>query len=157
MIKTFFLHGLESSGKGTKGQFFASNYPKIKCPDFTGNLDNRLQQLESMSKGYRELQFVGSSFGGLMAVCFALNCPQKVKKLILLAPALNFGGFTPPARKILVPTYVVIGKNDNVTPVDPVIQLAEATFSDLTVEIVNDDHMLHKTFEKLAWDKLIGG
>ena len=35
---TYFLHGLDSSGSGTKGRFFALNFPHVVCPDFAGPL-----------------------------------------------------------------------------------------------------------------------
>jgi len=151
----FFLHGLDSSGRGTKGRFFAENYPFVKCPDFTGSLQNRLLQLENICGGSSELTFIGSSFGGLMATCFAMEHPLQVKNLYLLAPALNFPDFTPPAQKISVNTTIVIGEFDEVTPADPVLKLAGQTFTNLEVEVVADDHFLHKTFTLLDWAKLL--
>ncbi len=152
---TFFLHGYESSGKGTKGQFFNHNFPFIHCPDFQGTLQNRLDLLQSLCKGQCPLTFVGSSYGGLMATCYSLNQPARIRQLILLAPALNFENFKPPEQPLTIPTLLIIGKNDTITPADRVVPLAEATFSDLNIHLVDDDHMLHKTFSQLDWQSLL--
>lgn len=154
-MTTYFLHGLDSSGQGTKGTYFSSNFPHIHCPDFTGELHDRLSQFSALSKETSQLTLIGSSFGGLMATCFAIEHPERIKQLILLAPALNFSGFTPPAQPIGVPTLLVIGNRDDVTPPDPVLPLARSTFSQLEERLVDDDHMLHTTFHKLPWQELL--
>lgn len=151
----FFLHGLESSGNGTKGRFLGKRFPHILRPDFTGVLQERLASLQEMCEDKNELIFIGSSYGGLMGSCFAKNSPEKVQRLILLAPALNFEGYEPPEQKLNIPALVVIGKHDDVTPIDPVLPLAEQTFSNLTTWISDDDHMLHNTFQHLDWEKLL--
>ncbi len=154
---TYFLHGLDSSGSGTKGRFFARNFPHVVCPDFAGTLADRLHQLEKLVEDGEQLILVGSSFGGLMATCFALAHPEKTARLILLAPALNFAEYRPPAQLLTTPTFLLIGKNDTVTPVDLVVPLAKATFTDLQVRIADDDHLLHATFAQLDWQKLLSG
>jgi pimeloyl-ACP methyl ester carboxylesterase len=155
MPNSYFLHGLESSGRGTKGRFFAEFFPEIIRPDFTGSLAKRLLELKHYCRKQNDLLFIGSSYGGLMATHFAIQFPTKIRRLILLAPALNFEGFTPPLKKLDIPTTVIIGKNDEVTPVDPVISLARQTYATISVEIVADDHMLHNTFKSMDWKKLL--
>lgn len=154
---TYFLHGLDSSGSGTKGRFFARNFPHVVCPDFTGTLPDRLQQLAKLVDDQRQLLLIGSSFGGLMATCFALAHPEKMARLILLAPALNFAGYRPPAKVLPTPTFLLIGQKDTVTPVDLVVPLAKSTFADLHLRIADDDHLLHAIFPQLDWQKLLGG
>lgn len=151
----YFLHGLESSGNGTKGIFFREKFPHIKRPDFDGDLTARLEQLEKLCAGEKKITLIGSSFGGLMAGCFTENNRERVARLILMAPALNFADYTPPLRPIDVPTLLLIGKRDEVTPRDPVVRLAQTTFSHLTVWISDDDHMLHNSFSRLDWKKLL--
>jgi pimeloyl-ACP methyl ester carboxylesterase len=159
MLKTttYFLHGLESSGKGTKGRFFAQNFPQVICPNFEGTLSNRLRQLQTLCKNQQQLILIGSSFGGLMATCFATEHPEKINRLILLAPALNFETYQPPAAPLKIPTLIIIGKHDTVTPAALVSPLAEATFTDLELHIEDDDHMLHDTFHHLDWQNLLTG
>ncbi|MCP4342269.1 MAG: alpha/beta hydrolase [Desulfobulbaceae bacterium] len=153
----YFLHGLDSSGKGTKGRFFAKNFPQVVCPDFEGTLPNRLLQLEALCKNQQQLTLIGSSFGGLMATCYATKHPEKITRLVLLAPALNFEAYQPPAEPLQIPTLIIIGKHDTVTPAALVAPLAEATFADLEIRIEHDDHMLHSTFHHLDWQKIFVG
>ncbi len=155
MTTTIFLHGLESSGKGTKGSFLAFHFPQILCPDFFGSLDARLNQLSVLCGGKEDLVLIGSSFGGLMACCYAIANPDKVKRLVLMAPALNFEGFTPPEKTLDIPTLLVIGEDDEITPPLLVLPKAEKTFSNLEVILADDDHMLHNTFRELYWNEII--
>jgi pimeloyl-ACP methyl ester carboxylesterase len=155
-MKKIFLHGLDSSGNGTKGRFFKTNFPNVLVPDFSGNLDERLDQLETLCRGEDTLLLVGSSFGGLMAACFAAEHRERVSKLILLAPALNFPGYRLPREKIDIPTYLLIGTGDIVTPAAVVVPLARKSFGDLVVDLVDEDHLLHQACTALDWPKLLG-
>ncbi len=118
MGEIFFLHGLDSSGKGTKGQWFARHFPEVRIPDFQGDLATRLNALEALCQGCDDLLLVGSSFGGLMATCFAIQHPSRCRSLVLLAPALDFPEFSPPEEKIATPTSLIVGNRDTVTPPD---------------------------------------
>jgi len=152
---TFFLHGLDSSGQGTKGRFFAEHFPHIHCPDFHGTLAKRLAQLTDLCQGLTSLTLIGSSFGGLMATCYAIDFPEKVGRLILLAPALNYGEYHPPPEKLSIPTLLVIGNNDTVTPPALVVPLAQQSFADLDIHLEDDDHLLNTTFPAMAWHELL--
>ncbi len=151
----FFLHGLDSSGQGNKGRFFAEHFPHLHCPNFAGTLADRLHHLTELCQGLSNLILIGSSFGGLMATCYASDFPAHVARLILLAPALNYWEFCPPSEKLQVPTLLVIGRNDTVTPPTQVLPLARQTFVNLEVHEEEDDHMLHKTFVTMAWHELL--
>ncbi len=155
MGEIFFLHGLDSSGKGTKGQWFARHFPEVRIPDFQGDLATRLNALEDLCHGCDDLLLVGSSFGGLMATCFAIQHPSRCRSLVLLAPALNFPEFSPPEEKIATPTILIIGNRDTVTPPDKVLPLAEKSFSQLQIFSYDDDHMLHNCFGQLDWRHLL--
>lgn len=124
-------------------------------PDFNGTLSERMDMLYQLIAGYPDLIAVGSSFGGLMAAQLAIENPDQVKRLILLAPALNFHEYQIPSRKVECETLVVIGKDDVVTPPDIVVPAAEATFSHLQISIVADDHLLHDTYRELDWKSLL--
>ncbi len=154
----YFLHGLDSSGSGTKGRFFARNFPDVFCPDFTGPLTERLRRLEELCRNRQQIILIGSSYGGLMATCYAISKPPgKVAGLILLAPALNYEDYRPPSHPLQIPTLLVIGKHDAVTPPAAVIPLAQGTFTNLEIRLEEDDHMLHNTFQHLNWLKLLTG
>ncbi len=155
MVTRIFLHGLDSSGSGTKGTFFSARHPDMMRPDFHGALHERLQQLYGLVGEATDLVVVGSSFGGLMAACLAFDHPEKTRRLILLAPALNFHEYRIPKQPTEVETALIIGSDDVVTPPDLVVPAAVASFSNLTIDIVNDDHLLHDTYQNLDWDYLL--
>ncbi len=154
-MEYFFLHGLDSSSRGTKGRFFREHFPFFTIPDFEGDLEERLARLEACCLGEEELVLVGSSFGGLMAACFAIAHESRVKKLILLAPALNFPGYDVPEKKIDTPVYLLIGSRDTVTPKETVLPLARKSFANLEVNLVDEDHLLHRSFASLDWPALL--
>jgi pimeloyl-ACP methyl ester carboxylesterase len=158
-MQHYFLHGLDSSSDGTKGKFFKSNFPDVIVPDFAGSLEIRLQKLENLCNvqdGDDEpVVLVGSSFGGLMAACFAVRHPKRTARLILMAPALNFPGLEIPAAQITAPTYLLIGSRDPVTPAKRVIPIAKQMFAHLEINLVDEDHLLHQSFPTLDWQKLL--
>ena len=157
-MTSVFLHGLDSSSKGTKATFFKKNFPDMMVPDFVGDLAQRMAMLERLLTGVSDMILVGSSFGGLMAANFALQHERRVRKLVLLAPALNFPGFSNyTGRRIATPVWLFIGSNDTVTPADLVLPAARRVFTDLHAKTVNDDHQLTATFEKLDWHALLNG
>lgn len=155
MTTGIFLHGLDSSGSGTKGTYFSKRFPDMLRPDFSGTLQERMDQLFPLISGYADIIAVGSSFGGLMAARLAMERPEQVKRLVLLAPALNFHEYHIPELKVDTETLVVIGEHDDVTPPSIVIPAAEKTFSKLQIEVVDDDHLLHNTYRNLDWDTLM--
>ena len=153
---TFFLHGLESSSQGNKGRWFQKQFPQMIIRDYQGSLNERMKILDKLCRAYEQLVLVGSSFGGLMAVNYAMLHPEKCEKLILLAPALNFDGFVLPKEKLKIPTLLIIGEDDTVTPADVVLPLAEKCFTNLKITLCNDDHMLASVFRTLGWHRMIG-
>lgn len=150
-----FLHGLDSSRQGVKAQWFARHFPAMLMQDYHGSLEERLRQLETQCRGLSRLVLVGSSFGGLMATCHAIRHPEQCERLILLAPALNFAEFVPPQEKLCLPTRIIIGTEDVVTPPALVLPMAERTFAAAEVDLVDDDHMLRRSFPQLDWQALL--
>ncbi|HOF74682.1 MAG: alpha/beta fold hydrolase, partial [Pseudomonadota bacterium] len=92
-VTRVFIHGLESSSRGTKGVFFRDRYPDMIIEDFGGPLEARMKQLDGLLAGLRDLCLVGSSFGGLMAAIYACENEPRVRKVVLLAPALHVPDF----------------------------------------------------------------
>lgn len=153
-----FLHGLESSSRGAKATFLRGLYPEMVIPDFKGSLSERLESLYAILEGHNNLLITGSSFGGLMATIFAMQNTDAVKRLVLLAPALNFPEFLKyTQRQINTPTRIIIGRSDTVTPAELVIPMAGKIFTDLHYDEVEDDHLLGRTFRKLDWNSLLAG
>ncbi len=154
MTTLYFLHGLDSSGRGTKGTYLKKHFPNINCPDFSGTLADRLDRFYELCRDQNDLVLVGSSYGGLMAACHAMKFPQQVARIVLLAPALNYESFEPPEIKLAIPTLLVMGKDDDVCPPVLIEPLAQKTFSRLETILADDDHMLHNTFQNLPWSDL---
>lgn len=124
-------------------------------PDFEGDIDERMERLAHLLSDKKNLFLVGSSFGGLMGALFALKHPEQVQKLILLAPALCFGKFRlPDSKAIDVPVVIYHGTRDEVVSLEPVREIARTVFSDLRFHVVDDDHLLYKTFQIIDWDSL---
>ncbi|MDO9559463.1 MAG: alpha/beta fold hydrolase [Syntrophales bacterium] len=124
--------------------------------DFTGPLDRRMDRLNHLLKNKTDLVLVGSSYGGLMAAIYACRNPQTVRKLILLAPALDLTDFQPYlTRRHDIPVVLYHGRLDDVVPPEAVQIIARKVFSNLDYHAVDDDHSLHDTFSGMAWDELL--
>jgi pimeloyl-ACP methyl ester carboxylesterase len=156
MSLRIFIHGLESNNQGTKAVYFREKFPGMLTPNFPGPLGERMAKLRDILSGQSNIIMVGSSFGGLMASIFAMENEPGVSRLILLAPAINLMEFTPYCeRKILMPVHIYHGRQDEVIPIGDVQRVASQVFSNRTFHAVDDDHYLHKTFEKIEWDTLL--
>lgn len=155
-ITRAFIHGLESSGSGTKGIYFREHYPDMIVEDYSGSFRERMSKLEEVLRGRNNLILTGSSFGGLMAATYACRHEARVLKLILLAPALHLH-FYAPYRNITLkmPVAVYHGIQDDVVPLNAVRKTAERVFPNHTFHAVEDDHSLHRTFHTLDWDSLL--
>ncbi len=155
-ITRVFIHGLDSSSRGTKGTFFRARYPGMLMEDFTGPLEARMAQLTAGLAGRDGLILVGSSYGGLMAALFACGSAARVRRLVLLAPALGHADFTPwYASPLRIPVFLYHGRFDTVVPPEPTRQIAERLFARLESHLVDDDHDLHRVFPTLEWDRLL--
>lgn len=148
-----FIHGLDSSSRGTKGTFFRGRYPKMLIPDFSGPLEERMARLEQHLEGINNLILVGSSYGGLMAALYACKNETRTRRLILLAPALGHGDFSACEGKPLdLPVILYHGRQDIVVPPEETRRIAERLFRNLESHLVDDDHNLHLVFPTLDWD-----
>ena len=124
-----FIHGLESSGQGTKGAFFRKRYSDMIIEDYPGSLEDRMTKLRRILSGKRNIVLVGSSYGGLMAAMYACDNEHQIKRLILLAPALNLEEFKPYLnREIKAPVTLYHGSRDDVVPMKPVHGIASKVF-----------------------------
>jgi len=151
-----FIHGQESSSKGTKGLFFKEHFPEMILPDFTGALEERMSQLNEILAGKTDIIIVGSSLGGLMGALYAFQNKDRMKKLILLAPALNLPEFNSYREQTLsVPVYVFHGKNDELIPAQRIEEIAEAVFPNGIFTLLDDDHRLSKKFTSIDWPQLL--
>lgn len=156
MINRVFIHGLESSSQGEKGQYFHERYPDMLIEDYEGPFEARMDKLTRLLKGKENLILVGSSYGGLMAAVYACENQDRVKKLILLAPALilpQFGSYQ--QTRLTLPVVLYHGKQDTIVPPAATRKIAEDVFTNLFYYAVTDDHSLHGHFERMPWDCLL--
>ncbi len=151
-----FIHGLDSSNQGTKARFFRERFPDMIIPNFPGSLEERMEKLQTELEGKSDIILVGSSFGGLMATLFAMEQEDRVKRMVLLAPALLMMDQTPyEPRPVSVPVWIYHGTDDELLPADETGRWAERWFKELKFQLVKDDHMLHKTFQEIPWHELL--
>jgi len=101
-MHVLYLHGFASSGQSSKAAFFAARLaprgvrlqaPDLNEPDFSTLTISRMvaqvgAAIDATGKG--PVALIGSSLGGFVAVQAALACPR-IARLVLLAPALDFG------------------------------------------------------------------
>ncbi|MBN2568214.1 MAG: alpha/beta fold hydrolase [Deltaproteobacteria bacterium] len=155
-LTRIFIHGLESSSKGTKGVFFRETYPGMIVEDYPGSLEKRMEKLNRLLTGRNDIILAGSSFGGLMAAIYACENEDRVRKVILLAPALHLEDFHPYLGKRLnMPAVVFHGTRDEVVPLSLVRRITENIFKNITYNVVDDDHPLRETFLSYDWDNLL--
>lgn len=103
-MEVFYLHGFASSARSSKASFFAAklaargiplHLPDLNEPDFSTLTITRMIALVVAAidaTGDAPVALMGSSLGGFVAVQAALQRPARVQRLVLLAPALDFGG-----------------------------------------------------------------
>ncbi|MFX0071765.1 MAG: alpha/beta fold hydrolase [Candidatus Hermodarchaeota archaeon] len=166
MANIIFVHGLESSGKGFKGNLFRKVLPGILTPDFTPFsteisykvlLKKRMLELFSILDSKQNWIIIGSSFGGLMGALYTCKYQSKVSRLILLAPLLATSLLNPKNFvSVDVPVIVFHGRYDQIVPYKPTEKRARELFNNLEYNIVNDDHMLHLTVQTINWLKITG-
>lgn len=103
-MHVFYLHGFASSARSSKAAFFGGRLrelgvqlhtPDFNEPDFstltiTRMIDRVVSEIDRLADVPAVL--IGSSLGGFVAVQVALARSGRVGRLVLLAPALDFGG-----------------------------------------------------------------
>ncbi len=102
-MQVLYLHGFASSPQSSKATFLWRKFaergvrmlvPDLNEPDFsTLTITRMLQQVEkALASAEGSFVVVGSSLGGFVAVQAALRYADRVSRLVLLAPALDFDG-----------------------------------------------------------------
>ena len=99
-----YLHGFGSNSDSKKGKHLERMFagfgielllPDLNRPSFTRLSPNTvLTDLESIlgrDASEPRLRLIGSSLGGWLAALFAQRHPQRVDRLVLIAPAFDFG------------------------------------------------------------------
>jgi uncharacterized protein len=103
-MRVFYLHGFASSARSSKAAFFSSRLAasgiSLETPDFNEPDFSTLTITRMVNQVGREIDrrqpdpvvLIGSSLGAFVAVHVAVQRPRLVDRLVLLAPALDFGG-----------------------------------------------------------------
>jgi uncharacterized protein len=102
-MQVLYLHGFASSPQSSKATFLSRKFtergirvivPDLNEPDFsTLTVTRMLQQVEQdLATVEGPIVVVGSSLGGFVAVQAALRHPDRITRVVLLAPALDFDG-----------------------------------------------------------------
>jgi uncharacterized protein len=97
-----FLHGFASSSLSNKATYLGERLrakgiefhaPDLNLPDFTTLTVTRMleQTYALVETSKTPVTLIGSSLGGLVAVNAVVKWPDRIEKLVLLAPALDFG------------------------------------------------------------------
>jgi len=132
-----FAHGKEGSPNGKKATFLREHFDAI-TPDLHGKpLAEQVEILNNLIIENEDCLIVGSSMGGAACTLAALKTPPK--KMLLLAPALNYA-----ECKIGIPvgfeTRIVHGTNDDIIPHKVSEEASEVSGAHLT--LVDDCHRL---------------
>ena len=150
-----FIHGLYGTSRGVKATLLRERYPHIVIPDFRGDLETRMEKLEGVLSPKTGWLIIGSSFGGLMGALYAFRHPERVRKLVLFAPAIIWGDF--PETPLDLPVVIIHGRQDEIVPLEKTRDLAARLFTRLDFRVVDDDHGLYKTVHALDWDEVLFG
>ncbi|GLR62791.1 YqiA/YcfP family alpha/beta fold hydrolase [Marinospirillum insulare] len=150
MIQVYFSHGLESGPDGSKIQAmkevvkgFANMNAQVL--DYRGTRDpaERLKQLDARLEQDQvtdeHLILVGSSMGSWVSAQVVSQRP--ILGCFLLAPAFALPGYPNPRPQLQAQQAEVFhGWEDEVVPVEPVIQLCQE--QQLRLHLLKDDHRL---------------
>lgn len=150
-----FCHGLESGPHGRKYRALCAAGLEVQAPDCRGmNLAARVDLLLQVLAGAPSALLVGSSYGGLAALCAALLHRERggsVHALVLCAPALWRS--EPPADRLVLrapaPTVILHGRRDEVVPVT-LSQRFAADHPEVELIEVDNDHGLAGSLELLV-------
>lgn len=142
MPQLYFFHGLESGPHGQKYHLLKNEFPELESPDFQGmDLEQRLVKAEELTRGQHGLVLVGSSFGGLLAARLYSLYSERIRGLILLAPAVHTAEGdkveTLPGQQRV---RVIHGNADEIVPYDKVVAFCKRFGIPLIT--VADEHRL---------------
>jgi len=152
-----FFHGLDSSPQGTKAGLFKKTYPECWIPELPPDIYRRV---EIAAAGIKEpTLIIGSSLGGLTAVMYAMQHPDMVEGMVLMAPAVGctdqslLAGHKTLTESLYIPkgipTVIVAGLRDELIPISDIRKMAARSPDRKSIQIheVDDDHTLHGSIE----------
>lgn len=100
MANILYLHGFASSPRSRKAQWFRERLqsagerieaPDLENGDFRGLTISGMLEVVKAAAAEDTVTLMGSSLGGYVAALYAELWPERVDRLILMAPAFDFG------------------------------------------------------------------
>jgi pimeloyl-ACP methyl ester carboxylesterase len=154
-MTVIFCHGLESSPHGRKYQELVAAGLDVVSPDFQGqNLAARVATLLPVLRAHPGAVVVGSSYGGITALCAAVQYVEaggRLRGLLLCAPALGHAEAPADAMRLYppAPTVIIHGRGDVVVPASVSEDFA-AAHPEVRLELVDDEHTLSNSIERIV-------
>lgn len=140
----YFFHGLESGPHGSKYQRLCESN-RVFSPDFQGmDVWERLAKIERETQGLRNLVIVGSSYGGLLASLFYSRNPERVRGMVLMAPAL-YKEAADKVERMPEDAVVIHARQDDIVPIGPVRE--KCAKHGIQITEVDDNHRLEKSHD----------
>ena len=144
MLRVQFIHGLESSPRGTKAQILAASFealtPAMDTGDFAGCVALQAETVERFAPDV----LVGSSFGGAVAVALLQRGSWHGPTLLLAQAAVKL--HLPVQLPTPAPVWLVHGTRDDIVDPEDSRRLAAAGAPERVRLIeVDDDHKLQTT------------
>ena len=145
-------HGLWGSPNGSKITAIRESGIEVISPDFNEmELVNRVELLEKTIE-IGDVLLAGSSWGGLACALTAQKKPDKLKGLLLLAPALHYP--EPPndnPHNLIapdnIPVTIIHSKTDDIVPISASEDYAKRSGNSVNLIVVEDSHVLENSIE----------
>ena len=157
-------HGLWGSPNGSKVTAIRESGIEVISPDFNEmELIDRVELLkETIEIG--NVVLAGSSWGGLACALTAIQIPEKLKGLLLLAPALHYpeSPNDEPEKLIApdsVPVTIIHSTTDDIVPISASKNYIERSGNNVQLIEVEDNHVLEDSIELIISEakKLLNG
>ncbi len=157
-------HGLWGSPNGSKVTAIRESGIEVISPDFNEmELVDRVELLkETIDIG--DVVLAGSSWGGLACALTAQEKPEKLRGLLLLAPALHYPEHPNDVPEKLiapnsVPVTIIHSTTDDIVPISASKDYIERSGNNVQLIEVEDSHVLKESIELIISEakKLLNG
>ncbi|HJL72114.1 MAG TPA: alpha/beta fold hydrolase [Candidatus Poseidoniia archaeon] len=163
-IMLVWAHGLWGSPNGSKVTAIRESGIEVISPDFNEmELVDRVELLkETIDVG--DVVLAGSSWGGLACALTAQEKPEKLRGLLLLAPALHYPEHPNDVPEKLiapdnVPVTIIHSTTDDIVPISASKDYIERSGNNVQLIEVEDNHVLEDSIELIISEakKLLNG
>ena len=157
-------HGLWGSPNGSKVTAIRESGIEVTSPDFNEmELVDRVELLkETIDIG--DVVLAGSSWGGLACALTAQEKPEKLRGLLLLAPALHYPEHPNDVPEKLiapdnVPVTIIHSTTDDIVPISASKDYIERSGNNVQLIEVEDSHVLKESIELIISEakKMLNG